>query len=162
MVKYGPFWEWTSKCQNCERNDSRYTLQLHALCEKIKKILKWQKWSIFNRYNKAKWSKLAYIGDELQNKNIRKTTLEAHSTVLEWYICWVVARFCRQLLRKQLTKLHSVLLFLILKWMNLGNLFGIDSDILLLFLILLILHKVSGSQVPTVLVLGVFHQCVDF
>lgn len=56
----------------------------HLIFEKLKVFAKWQKWSIFNRYNKAKWSKLAYIGDELQSdKNIRKTTLEAHSTVLE-------------------------------------------------------------------------------
>lgn len=56
----------------------------HLIFEKLKVFEKWQKWSIFNRYNKAKWSKLAYIGDELQSdKNIRKTTLEAHSTVLE-------------------------------------------------------------------------------
>ena len=60
----------------------------HLIFEKLKDFEKWQKWSIFNRYKKANWSKLAYIGDEFQSdKNIRKTTLEAHSNVLEWYIC---------------------------------------------------------------------------
>ena len=142
MVKYGLFWDWTSKCQNRERHDSigthnSFSIRKNTQYSNNYKILKSGKNGHFAtaiiKQNGQNWL-ISGMNLKVTKNMQKKTTLEAHSTVLEWYVCWLVARFCRQLLREQLTKLHSVLLFLILKWMNLRNLFDIDSDILLLFL----------------------------